>query len=120
MCREKFLQLLYHVLEVACQEVESTLAKPVAREFVVILHGAGYTNWKTTLNEAVEILYLGEDQFYRVIDVAITGVAPNATRVFIRASNHTPTTFAQTWNIPVGYGPFKILVANQVEVLEHL
>lgn len=120
MHRESFLQLLCHVLEVACQEVESTLAKPVAREFVIILHGAGYANWRTTLNEVVEILYLGEDQFYRIIDVAITGVAPNATRVFIRASNHTPTTFAQTWNTPIGYGPFKILVANQVEVLEHL
>lgn len=120
MHRENFLQLLCHVLDVACQEVESTLAKPVAREFVVILHGAGYAKWRTTLKEAVEILYLGEDQFYRIIDIAITGVAPNATRVFIRASSHAPTTFDKTWNTPVGYGPFKILFAEQIEVFEHL
>ena len=87
---------------------------------MVVLHGADHSSFVTTLDNAIDTLYLDRDQFYRIIDIAVTGIAPNATRIFMRASNHPPSTFDKTWNTPIGQGPFKILLSDKVEVLDKL
>lgn len=120
MNKEDFRKLLCRILEEACQEIENRLGKTISRNFVIVLHGASHSNFVTTLDNVIEILYLDRDQFYRIIDIAITGVAPNATRIFTRASTHSPSTFDKTWNTPVGYGPFKVLLSNKVEVVDNL
>ncbi|MCE7988973.1 MAG: hypothetical protein DYG89_48075 [Caldilinea sp. CFX5] len=120
MNKEDFRKLLCRILEEACQEIESRLGRTISRKFVVVLHGAGHSNFVTTLDNAIDMLYLDRDQFYRIIDIAITGIAPNATRIFMRASTHLPSTFDKTWNTPVGQGPFKILFSDKVEVLDNL
>ena len=120
MNKEDFRKLLYRILEEACQEIESRLGRTISRDFMVVLHGAGYSNFVTRLDNAIDTLYLGRDHFYRIIDIAITGIAPNATRIFVRASNHPPSTFDKTWNTPVGNGPFKVLLSEKVEMLDNL
>jgi hypothetical protein len=120
MNKKAFTELICNILEEACQEIESRLERTISRKFVVVLHGTGHSNFVTTLDNAIDTMYLDRDQFYRIIDIAITGIAPNATRIFMRASNHPPSTFDKTWNTPVGQGPFKVLFSDKVEMLDNL
>jgi hypothetical protein len=66
----------------------------------------------------VDRLYLGEGRFYRIIDVAVIEIAEDYTICFVRASDHAPGTFEQTWNSPAGSGPFKQLIAKEIRVIE--
>ena len=68
---------------------------------------------------AIHDLYLGTDRFYRIIDVAVIEVGKGHTTVFVRASDHKPASFEQTWNDPPGSGPFKQLIADSIKVSEN-
>jgi hypothetical protein len=65
---------------------------------------------------AGDALYLGDDRFYRIIDVAVVGVSADTTTVFVWASAHHPGSFNETWNDPPGSGPFKQLIADEIKV----
>jgi hypothetical protein len=70
------------------------------------------------VNQATDALYLGEDLFYRIIDIAVIEVHSQVTLLFVRASGHAPTVFEHTWNDPPGSGPFKQLLAKTIKVFE--
>jgi hypothetical protein len=63
---------------------------------------------------AIDALYLGEDRFYLVIDVAVIGVGSSWTTIFTRTSGHTPGPWEKTLNDPPGRGPFKQLITVQL------
>ena len=71
---------------------------------------------ETLRKEAViDEIYLGPDQFYRVIDVAVRRVDAEGCTVFMAISGHAPCAFEQTWNQPPGSGPFKQVIASIIE-----
>jgi len=53
--------------------------------------------------------------YHRIIDVAVIKVSRNENTIFMRASDHTPSTFDKTWNNPPGSGPFKQLISQKIE-----
>ncbi len=67
-----------------------------------------------SVDQAVDHLYLTNDKFYRIIDVAIRRITPNDTIVFVRPSGHVPTDFNQTWD-PKKFGPFKQIFFQNIE-----
>lgn len=73
----------------------------------------GHSGELFKLDDAVDVVYLGPDQFFRIIDVAVTEVTPDSTTVFVRISGHTPDEFAKTWN-PADLGPFKQIAAMSI------
>ena len=117
MTKDEFHSLFLKVLEESAQAAESKLSTKIPRKFEIQLYGAGYSGVIMDLDSVFNILYLGEQRFYRVIDVAITGWGDTKTRVFVRVSDHQPATFEKTWNTPPGYGPFKKLMASKVDNL---
>jgi len=52
--------------------------------------------------------------FPRIIDVAVIGLENEETVVFVRPSDHRPSTWENTWNLPRGHGPFKVLTSDKV------
>ncbi len=66
------------------------------------------------LDEALDHIYLGDDRFYRIIDVAIKEVLPAESVAFLRVSGHPPDEFSKTWN-PSSTGPFKQILAANIE-----
>jgi hypothetical protein len=67
-----------------------------------------------TFDEALDRIYLSDDRFYRVIDVAIRRIFSDRIEVFVRVSGHPPGQFSQTWD-PAGSGPFKQMLAEPIE-----
>jgi hypothetical protein len=66
--------------------------------------------------EVLEVLYLGPDRFFRIVDVAVLWVLNDRCVVFMRVSSHKPRSFAETWSQPEGSGPFKQIDSQAIEV----
>ena len=114
MQKHEFKQLFLKALEEAAAYADECLGKSVARDFEIEFHRAGHSGSVLSPEEAFDLMYISEDRFYKIIDVAVIDVQPNKTRVFICLSGHSPGAFEETWNQPPGVGPFKQLRAAQI------
>ena len=118
MTKNEFRSLFFRVLEEVTRETETRLHSEISRIYEIHLYGAGYSDYSLTAEDALNILYIDTEHFYRVIDVCITGINDDLTQVFVRISDHEPSTFERTWNTPPGYGPFKQLIAKEIFYLD--
>jgi|GEM_PF-1451092 len=114
----QFAHLFGVALEQAARNAEIQLGRFVPQEFQIVLHGAGYPGRKVSHDEAVDALFLGEERFFKAIDVSVTDVSDRLTEVFVRASDHRPVPFEQTWSYPSAAGPFKQLISTRIGVTE--
>jgi hypothetical protein len=113
---EEFYKLFQNALQTAIKNAEEQLHRKIPTDVKILLHGAGYSGELMDLLAAAKKLYLGEEIFYKIIDVSVIKVSKLNTTLFVRASSHTPSTFDKTWNNPPGSGPFKQLISDKIEV----
>jgi hypothetical protein len=113
MTKNEFRELFQRVLNVAAENAEAKMAKPISRSFLIRLHAFGYDDRLISVDEAMDKIYLGSDRFYRIIDVAIEEVLPKESVVFVRVSGHPPDALSATWD-PTGAGPFKQIVFDKI------
>jgi hypothetical protein len=99
-----FLDALVAAVRLAEQRFGVSLPRPLR----VRLYAAGHPGDLLDVASAAQALYLGEERFYRVIDVAVLATDTAGTTVFTRASDHKPGPWSQTWE-PAGRGPFKVM-----------
>lgn len=118
MDKQEFGSLFLSALRQAVSNAEEQLHQPVARWLEIELHGAGRVGDRISPDDALDALYIDDHHFYRVIDLAVIETHPMKTCVFVRASVHTPGTFAETWNQPAGTDPFKQILAKEIRVLD--
>jgi hypothetical protein len=117
MSREEFKILFDQALEAAAQNAEKKLGRPVPRQFEIELHGLAPHSRILARDLAFEQVYINPNQFYRVIDVSLRRVSKDMSTVCMVISGHTPGPLSQTWNQPPGSGPFKQVLANEVEAI---
>jgi hypothetical protein len=110
----EFTSLLLLVLEDASDSAEVQFQVPIARNFVVELHGSEHAGVPMSTDEAARAVYLGPDIFYRLIDVGVKGTDGKSTTIFMRVSDYPPGPFEKTWNQPPGRGPFKQVMAARL------
>jgi hypothetical protein len=113
MTKSEFRELFQQVLNVAANNAEAKMAKPISRSFLIKLHAFGYDDRLISIDEAIDKIYLGSDCFYRIIDVAIEEVLPKESVAFVRVSGHSPDALSTTWD-PAGSGPFKEIVFDKI------
>lgn len=77
------------------------------------LHAPNAPRELINFDEALDAIYLGEDQFYKIIDVAVWRPSPTNLVGFVRVSGHLPCPLSQTWD-PNGLGPFKPMIIRSV------
>lgn len=107
LSREEFEDLLVRAahmsIEVAQEQVNGTLPHEVRWE----LTGFERSGKESSLEEILEILYRN-GHFPAIVDVFVTGVIDAFTIIRVRPSgHHFVDDITQTWNTPVGMGPFK-------------
>jgi hypothetical protein len=117
MNRSDYGALFASVIERAAREAEARLGEPVQRRFEIELHGAYHSGDLMSVERALSDIYISDDAFYRIIDVAVIGVSPEKTRVFVRVSGHAPGSFEETWHQFEGLGPFNVMKAARIEQL---
>src|SRR6266508_326881 len=116
MTFEEFNMLFQEALHTAVKNAEEQLHKKIPLTMEIVLHGAGHSGDVMDPFTAAKELYLGEEKFYRIIDVSVVKVSKKKSTIFVRVSAHTPGTLNQTWNNPPGNGPFKQLIAKEIKV----
>jgi|ERR1043166_47212 hypothetical protein len=109
----EFGSLFARGLEDAACEADRQLGGRVPRAFIVELHGAGHPGDRMEFEQALNSIYLSDERFYRIIDIAVREVTAANTIVFVRVSDHTPGDFEETWN-PQERGPFKQLIPMKI------
>lgn len=114
MNKEEFRLLFDRELEVAVANAERKLDHAVPCNFEIEMQGLTDRHSFMTKDEAVEMLYLGPDRFYRIVDLAVVGVSKDVCRVYVRISGHKPGQLSETWNQPAGSGPFKQLIPDEI------
>ena len=114
MTKSEFRDLFLRALNAAAEDAEARLAKPVPRSFRIELHAPNAPGRVMSVEQALDQIYLGDDRFFRIIDVAIKQLLPKKSVAFVRVSGHPPGAFSQTW-VPSNLGPIKQLIAENVE-----
>lgn len=114
MTKNEFRVLFLRALDVAADNAEHRLGEPIPRVFEIELHAPGSSGSVMRLDEALDRIYLADDRFYRVIDVAVARLLPHHAVIFVRVSGHAPVAFDQTWNA-ADLGPFKPILAEHLE-----
>jgi hypothetical protein len=119
MTREEFKALFERALDIAAENAEKELGRPVPRSFEIELHGGRHPHPRIVKkDDAFEAIYLGPDRFFRVIDISVMRVSNDVSTVYMVVSAHEPSTWDRTWNQPPGSGPFKQVFAAKIAVIE--
>lgn len=116
MTKDEFKALFDRALELAAENAEKKLGRPIPRKFEIEMHGFAPHPRTLQKNDALEAIYLGPDRFYRIVDVAVTRVSKDKSIVFMRISGHELGPMNKTWNQPIGSGPFKQLLPDEVKL----
>jgi hypothetical protein len=111
--KDDFRKLFQLALNTAANNIDKHADIPVARSFLIDLHAPGFSGQAVSFEEALDHLYLGDNLFYKIIDVAIEELRSRESVVFVRVSGHPPTDFDKTCD-PAGLGPFKHVLAAHV------
>ena len=111
MNKKGFQELFTSMLERAAADVEKRFALKVSREFVIELYGLGHSGSEETPSTAIEKVFISSDKYYRIIDLAVRRCLKKQTVIFVRVSDHPPSSYEDTWS-PESFGPFKILEAD--------
>jgi hypothetical protein len=114
MTNGDFRNLFVRALNLAADNAEKKLGKPISHSFRIELHAPGSAGALLTVDQALDQIYLGHDRFYKVVDVAIKEVSPAGSVAFVRVSGHKPAEFKETFD-PAAAGPFKQISAATIE-----
>jgi hypothetical protein len=114
MTKADFRALFLRALNIAAENAEEKIGAPVSRSFRIELHAPESSGHLVSVDEALDHIYLGDDRFYRIIDVAIKELLPGESLAMVRVSGHPPEEFGKTWD-PSGTGPFKQIWARTIE-----
>lgn len=117
MTKEQFKSIFYKALGVAAGAAVPQANGKVPHAFMIDLQAFGYSGGLLTCEQAIDRIFISEDKFYRIIDVAITGVHPEYAVAFVRVSGHPPNAYADTLS-PETMGPFNILTSMKIEKCE--
>jgi len=116
MRKDEFGELFVRCARQVLANAQQQFDVPMSDDFDVELHGAGLTGQVVDQDRAVDLMYLGKDLFYRIIDIGVKAVVKNRPILFVRISAHEPAEFRQTWNTPKGNGPFKIIAPSNMRI----
>ena len=94
--------------EAVRRALEQAGVSPSSSEPVVEFHGRPSPEEPVALSEALGLLWLSTERFYRVVDVAAFVGEDNPPVIFVRPAGFEPSGYEDTWE-PDGLGPFKVL-----------
>ena len=112
MKKDTFRSLFFDIAAQAIEQARKLLSIVFPSEFIVKMHGAGISGGIISPDEALDLMYIDETKFYRIIDVGVKMIQSDLTVLFVRISAHAPSYFDETWNTPKGNGPFKIILPS--------
>ncbi len=116
MTKQEFQHLFENAISLAMLYTEQLLGREIPQHVSFRLHGAGYSGEIVDFAQVMDAIYLGEEHFFRFINVGVIEVGRDETTLFVGVSGHTPTSFEKTRNTPPGSGPFNPIIPLHVKM----
>ena len=105
--KEVLQRLLETCITTAVNEAQKEISDPLPAQLYLGLGAFAQQGKELSLDEVLSFLFR-DGTFPRIVDIAVRGIKDGRTFIWIRPSGHAYVSdFAQTWNTPVGMGPFK-------------
>jgi len=98
-------------LDAATSEAEGRLGGHAVRNYKIAF-GDPRGRKFIGIESAVGRLLKGAPLMPPIIDISVLEFRDDCTVIFVRPSSHHPVPWAETWDLPTGHGPFKVLVAT--------
>jgi len=114
MSEQDFAKRFEAELDEATRQAEEALGGVATRKYKIAFGEPGMRPL-LDVKTVVERLYARAPLIPRIIDIAVIGLEDNHTLMFVRPSDHSPSGWEETWNVPLGRGPFKILVSERID-----
>jgi hypothetical protein len=111
---DAFRALLLDALERATSAAESQFTRTLPRNFGILRGSPRADGRRIGVEKALAELWLNEERFYLIVDVAVVEASVSTTWLWLRESGHPPGAFDKTWNQPMGAGPFKIMLPERI------
>jgi hypothetical protein len=112
MNKAAFAVAFQDAIEIARRSAEKSLGKTLSRDVIVRMYGAGTNGLDVSPEEFIDRASIGDEVFYRLIDVMVVEVVGTRPVVFARISSHPPAPLSECWN--GDKGPFKQLKAEAI------
>lgn len=113
MTKEEFRKLFEKHITKAIEYSEKVLNTKLPTKLRIAFTALGYqyNSLEDTIDiaETLELLYLGEDKFFAIINIGVRDIIQDTTIMWVTPTGHRPREFDKTWNIPPGSGPFKVV-----------
>lgn len=117
--REEFERLLVKAANMSIEVAQEQVNGSIPHEIRWELTGSERSGKESSLEQIVEVLYRS-GHIPVIVDVFVTGVVDAFTIIRVRPSgHHFVDDILQTWNTPVGMGPFKpqgLILSGQIAV----
>jgi hypothetical protein len=97
---------LARLFEIAAERALKDAGLPPSGDLGVEFHGTSIQQNPITMQQTVDLLWLGPDRFYVVVDVGVLRGGEGQPVLFVRPSGHEPGPLSSTWR-PDDLGPFK-------------
>jgi hypothetical protein len=109
----EFRRVFDATLEAAARAAEHDLGYPVPRHFKIRLSRVTGADSLVDIETAFDKLYLGDEEFFAMIDVFIRALRDDFLELEMRVTGHESVPFERTWNRPPGAGPFKFMNVSE-------
>ena len=110
--KQAFAEIFLKAINKAKDEAEKHFNLMLPAGVRVELHFKGVTN--LSFADAVDKLFISDEQFFAIIDVSVKEVSGDSTLFFVRVSGHPPVSYSETWGAD-GMGPFHTMVPNSIQ-----
>jgi hypothetical protein len=108
--KEKFKELFFAALEQSVTSAEERLNRNLPHHHEIKLYWHNFDNERLDADTAGDLLYLGDNAFFEVVDIGAMAANSTVTQHFVRPSGHEPvSSISKTWG-GIEKGPFKQVI----------
>ena len=107
---DEFRALFHRVVEEKLEHLRTKTGREISSELKVqLLYGKYAKGTPILVDEALQVLYINEREFWKIIDIIIYKFNIDHTLIIMSlAGGGGPVPFEKTAHMPKGSGPFKI------------
>ena len=110
----QYCEVFAQAVEASIKEAEKAHRISLPRDLIFEIPFKGLPDRYSNIEDMAKVIYLNENSFYRIIDVAVRAEISGQSLVWVRVSGHPPSEWKDTWD-PAVYGPFKSIISSEIQ-----
>lgn len=115
MNKEIFSDIFHSSIIIALDMCRNKYHKFIPSDFLIKISLMKNKEKLHSFNEAVNIIYINDNEFYKSIDIFVKEIFEGKSIIFVAVSGHDPDIYDNTWDRDY-LGPFKPTVLENIKL----